>query len=85
MMAVGTGTIIAVSSLSQVGWDTMNMFACQISNFPVIYRSKDANLPDGSGEEGPGGEVYFDVRVEMSVYFRQILMTHDHIAQFVVH
>lgn len=26
----------------------------------VICRSKDANLPDGSGEEGPGGEVYFD-------------------------
>lgn len=26
----------------------------------VICRSKDANLPNGSGEEGPGGEVYFD-------------------------
>ncbi|KAG1807907.1 prolyl oligopeptidase [Suillus variegatus] len=26
----------------------------------VICRSKDANLPDGSGEKGPGGEVYFD-------------------------
>lgn len=26
----------------------------------VIFRSKDANLPNGSGEEGAGGEVYFD-------------------------
>lgn len=34
---------------------------CQISSFAVICRSKDANLPDGSGEKGPGGEVYFDV------------------------
>lgn len=28
----------------------------------VIYRSKDNTLPNISGEEGPGGEVFFDVR-----------------------
>lgn len=29
--------------------------------FTVIYRSKDANLPEEPWENGPSGEVYFDV------------------------
>lgn len=27
----------------------------------VLYRSKDSTLPDFSKENGPGGEVFFDV------------------------
>ena len=27
----------------------------------VIYRSKDSTLPDFSKEDGPGGEIFFDV------------------------
>lgn len=33
-------------------------------SFTVIYRSKDASLPEEPWEKGSSGEVYFDVRVE---------------------
>ena len=64
MMAVGTGTTTAVSSLSQVGRDTTSILHPKTPGFTVVYRSKDANLPHASEENGPGGEVYFDVRIK---------------------
>lgn len=33
-----------------------------VLGFPVMYRSKDSTLPKLSAEDGPGGEVFFDVR-----------------------
>jgi len=35
-----------------------------IFGFTVVYRSKDASLPEKPWEQGPSGEVYFDVRIE---------------------
>jgi hypothetical protein len=34
----------------------------------VLYRSEDKTLPDFSKQSGPGGEVFFDVRVFSHFY-----------------
>ena len=63
-MAAGTGTITAASSHSQASmhWDYMSHHSNIDVPTSVIYRSRDGNLPSMSNEEGPGGEVFFDVR-----------------------
>lgn len=74
MTDAGTGITILDFRLNMVRYTIRRSRLCwlsishALSAIIVMYRSKDSTLPtfSESEEEGPGGEVFFDVRPDIA-------------------